>query len=103
MPVAHPRTHPRKQPERTCVSCRETQVKRTLVRIVRAPAEGDSHVTIDESGRAHGRGAYLCNRSECWERALRTGALARALKTQLTTTDRQTLEAFASRLAPAAP
>lgn len=92
---------PRRQPERTCVSCRETQAKRTLVRLVRSPAEGDSHVTVDESGRAHGRGAYLCNRPECWERALRTGALARALKLQLSPIDRQSLAAYAARLVPA--
>lgn len=95
-----PAARPRRQPERTCVSCRETQAKRTLVRLVRSPAEGDSRVTIDESGRAHGRGAYLCTRAECWERALRTGSLARALKLQLTQNDRQSLEAYAERLVP---
>ncbi len=93
---------PRKQPERTCVSCRETQAKRTLVRLVRTATEGDSRVTVDESGRAHGRGAYLCHRAECWERALRTGALARALNVPLTPHDRQSLEAYSGRLLPAA-
>ncbi len=94
---------PRRQPERTCVSCRETQAKRALVRLVRAATEGDSRVTVDESGRAHGRGAYLCMRLECWQRALRTGAVARALNVQLTPHDRQMLEDYSTRLVPATP
>lgn len=94
---------PRSQPERTCVSCRETQAKRGLVRLVRSATEGDSRVTVDESGRAHGRGAYLCTRIECWQRALRTGAVARALNVQLTPDDRQTLEQYSQRLVPATP
>lgn len=99
---------PRSQPERTCVSCRETQAKRGLVRLVRSTpsggaTEGNSRVTVDESGRAHGRGAYLCTRIECWQRALRTGAVARALNVQLTPDDRQALEEYSQRLVPAAP
>ncbi len=94
---------PRSQPERTCVSCRETQAKRGLVRLVRATTEGDSRVTVDESGRAHGRGAYLCTRLECWQRALRTGAVARALNVQLTPDDRRALEEYSQRLVPATP
>jgi predicted RNA-binding protein YlxR (DUF448 family) len=93
----------RRQPERTCVACRETQGKRALVRLVRSAADGDFRVAVDESGRAHGRGAYLCTRAECWERALRTGAVARALKVQITPTDRQALQDYAARLSPAAP
>jgi predicted RNA-binding protein YlxR (DUF448 family) len=85
-----PVLHPRKQPQRTCVSCRETQEKRALIRIVRT-AEGA--VAIDERGRANGRGAYLCTSPDCWRRALRTGSLARALHAQLTPEDRHTIEA----------
>ncbi|MCC6237914.1 MAG: YlxR family protein [Dehalococcoidia bacterium] len=94
---------PRTQPERTCVACRETQAKRGLVRLVRSTTEGNSRVTVDESGRAHGRGAYLCTRIECWQRALRTGAVARALNVQLTPDDRRTLEDYSQRLVPATP
>ena len=99
-----PVVRPRKQPQRTCVSCRETQDKRTLIRLVRAPAGHDgSSVTIDERGRANGRGAYLCTRPDCWRRALRTGSLARALNTQLSAQDRQALEAYLEQLAAGAP
>ncbi len=54
--------------------------KRELLRIVRSPS-GD--VIIDESGRAAGRGAYVCRTVDCFDRAITKGALSRALKTPL--------------------
>ena len=50
------------------------------MRIVRTPT-GD--VTVDEAGRAAGRGAYVCRTSECLDKAIIKGALSRALKTPL--------------------
>ncbi len=67
--------------------------KRELIRLVRTP-EG---VYIDPTGKQAGRGAYLHDRRECWQRALQ-GALARALKTELTAEDRERLEAFMETL-----
>jgi len=74
-PTRGPR--PRHVPTRTCVACRESNAKRELVRIVRAP---DGSVTIDTSGKRSGRGAYLCSERECWDSGLKRGALSRALK-----------------------
>jgi predicted RNA-binding protein YlxR (DUF448 family) len=50
------------------------------MRVVRTPA-GD--VILDESGRAAGRGAYVCRTAECLDRAVAKGGLSRALKTPL--------------------
>ena len=80
-------------PQRTCVGCRTVLAKRELIRIVRTP-EG---ARVDPSGKLAGRGAYLHNQRSCWERGLR-GALAHALKTELTPADREQLEAFANSL-----
>ena len=66
-------------PQRTCIGCREVNEKKTLVRIVKT-AEG---VCIDPTGRMPGRGAYLHETKECWETALKRGALGRALKTEI--------------------
>lgn len=71
---------PKHVPQRMCVSCRDHAAKRGLVRIVRTPA---GTVQIDPTGKLNGRGAYLCDRPACWERALKTQALARALNTEL--------------------
>lgn len=67
-------------PQRTCVACRQKDAKRQYVRLVRA-SSGDVHV--DPTGKANGRGAYLCARRSCWDRALETNALDRALKVAL--------------------
>jgi predicted RNA-binding protein YlxR (DUF448 family) len=67
--------------------------KRQLIRIVRSP-EG---VQVDSTGKLAGRGAYLHDRRSCWERGLK-GALAHALKTELTTEDRERLQAFMAKL-----
>ena len=48
---------------------------------------------MDPSGKLAGRGAYLHDRRECWERALK-GPLAHALKTNLSVDDRTRLEEF---------
>jgi predicted RNA-binding protein YlxR (DUF448 family) len=68
------------KPQRTCITCRETKDKRELVRVVRTPA-GD--VVIDLSGKANGRGAYLCKQPDCWEKGLRKERLAESLKVTL--------------------
>ncbi len=83
----------RRQPQRTCVSCRNAADKRTLTRLVRG---ADGHVGLDATGRAPGRGAYLCTQRECWERALgRADVLGRALKMTVPAEDRAALLAGA--------
>ena len=76
-------------PQRTCVGCRSVLPKRTLIRLVRS-ADG---VQVDPHGKASGRGAYLHDRRSCWDKALK-GALAAALKTELSRADREQLEIF---------
>ncbi len=80
-------------PQRTCVGCRLVLPKRTLMRLVRT-AEG---VRLDPGGKAAGRGAYLHNQKSCWERALK-GALANALKVDLTEQDREYLHGIMASL-----
>ncbi len=70
----------RHEPRRTCVGCREEGGKDELVRLVRA-ASGE--VSVDEAGRAPGRGAYLHRRPECIELARKRGGLNRALNTAI--------------------
>jgi predicted RNA-binding protein YlxR (DUF448 family) len=72
-------------PHRTCVVCRQTSDKRTLTRIVRTPEDG---VVVDVTGKRNGRGAYVCDQDACWEQALMTAVLDRALRTTLTEADR---------------
>ena len=66
----------RPHPTRTCVACRTPRQKRELVRVVRTPAGA---VVLDRSGRAPGRGAYVCDDAACQDAAMTKGALRRAL------------------------
>lgn len=77
-------------PQRTCVACRQVLAKRQLVRVVRGPSGA---VFVDPTGKANGRGAYVHNQGSCWEQALKSGALDRALKVTITDADRATLRA----------
>lgn len=88
-------TRRRHVPQRTCVACRQVDSKRELVRVVRTASEG---VQVDLTGKRAGRGAYVCPSRACWDRALRTSALARALKTTLSADDLARLAAFAATL-----
>ncbi|MFP4481694.1 MAG: RNase P modulator RnpM [Thermovirgaceae bacterium] len=69
----------RKRP-RTCVGCRKEEGKRELLRVVRSP---DGDVRIDRSGKAPGRGAYLCRNAECLRAARKRDAISKALKTKV--------------------
>ncbi len=66
-------------PERTCVGCRTQAPRSAMLRIVR----GAERVTVDASGSAPGRGAWVHREGDCIDRALGKGGLARALRTGL--------------------
>ena len=83
-------------PQRTCVACRRTQSKRELVRVVRLATGG---VVVDPTGKRSGRGAYLCRRRRCWERALRESRLEYALRMEFSEEAKRTLGEFAQSLA----
>ncbi len=56
-----------RQPQRTCLGCRQVKDQSQLIRFVRSP---NGEVLADLKGRLPGRGAYLCNSRECIETAV---------------------------------
>ncbi len=66
---------PKKVPIRRCVGCGEGKPKKELIRVVRS-SEGE--ISLDETGRKPGRGAYLCRSKACFERARKRRSLERA-------------------------
>ena len=66
---------PKKQPLRQCTGCGEMKPKRELVRIVKTP---EGNVLLDRSGKANGRGAYICHSTECYKKAVKAKRLERA-------------------------
>lgn len=71
---------PKKIPMRTCIGCGTIRPKKELIRIVLSE---DGTVHTDRTGRAGGRGAYLCDDPACAEKAVKRKALNRAFRTQL--------------------
>ena len=53
------------------------QPKKQLIRLVRLAADGS--VIADRSGKASGRGAYICDGAECFAAARKRRALERNL------------------------
>ena len=78
----------RKKGQRSCAACRQKQDKSHLVRIVRSPEGG---IRLDISGRAPGRGAYLCPREECLNMALKKGSLSRSLHSSLSAEEQEAI------------
>ena len=80
---------PRKRhiPERTCVACGDKKPKAELVRIALSP---EGRVAFDPTGKAPGRGAYVCGPG-CWDTALGRGKLSRSLGHNLSATELDTL------------
>ena len=65
--------------QRSCVACGRQADKVALLRIVRDPS---GTVAFDATGRAPGRGAYVCS-EECFAAACKRKKLDRALKATL--------------------
>jgi len=63
-------------PMRMCAGCRERAPKRELIRVVRTP---DGGLLLDARDKAPGRGAYICRKAECLQKARKSRALERML------------------------
>ena len=71
-----PKRRPDHQPLRSCAVCREVHPKREMTRIVR---RADGSVAFDASGKAAGRGTYLCDDPVCREPARLADGVRRTL------------------------
>ncbi len=69
----------KKVPVRMCIACREGRPKKELVRVVAS----ENALVPDETGKAHGRGAYLCPDVECLDKARKIKAFDRSLETPM--------------------
>jgi len=69
----------RKQPQRTCLGCRQVKDQSELIRFVRSP---DGEILADLKGRLPGRGAYLCNSRKCMEAAVTRQQFNRAFRSE---------------------
>ena len=70
---------PRHVPIRMCVVCRQTSEKKTLLRVIRRPEKVGGGVVPDPTGKASGRGAYVCASAACIDKAIKQKRFERSL------------------------
>lgn len=85
----------RKIPMRRCIGCGTSKEKNSLIRIVCY----EGNVSLDTTGRAKGRGAYLCrDNNSCWEKAFKKKAFERSLGVTVPEEDKAEILKQLSRL-----
>ncbi len=67
-------------PLRTCMGCNEKKPKKELIRIVKNKNE---EIFIDKTGKADGRGAYICDNAECLEKIIKSKRLEKVLEVKI--------------------
>ena len=70
----------KKVPQSKCIVCQDRDSKKELMRIVK---NKEGEIFIDLTKKANGRGAYICQSVECLEKAIKTKALNRAFKVEV--------------------
>ena len=67
-------------PLRTCMGCNEKKPKKELVRIVKSK---EGQISLDRTGKAEGRGAYICDSAECLEKVIKSKRLEKVLESPI--------------------
>lgn len=70
----------KKIPLRKCLGCGENKNKKELICIVKTP---DNEILIDISGKTNGRGAYICNNKDCFNKAVTANKISRSLEVEI--------------------
>ena len=65
------------KPCRMCMVCRERKPKTELLRVVK---KSSGEIDLDLTGKADGRGAYICKEGNCKEKLLKSKALNKSYK-----------------------
>lgn len=86
---------PRRGPERRCIACGRRGPQESFLRFRAQEVAGSVRVRMDEPGNPRlGRGAYVCPRRACMDRALRRRALQKALRVSAIVNADELLEAL---------
>lgn len=63
--------------QRTCISCNEKKDKRELLRVV---LNKNGEIFVDTTGKAEGRGLYICKNEDCLNKAKKAKKLEKKLE-----------------------
>lgn len=70
----------KKIPQRTCIGCNVQKNKTDLIRIV---INKEGKINIDKTGKANGRGAYICDNIDCLEKMIKSKRLEKNFETKI--------------------
>ncbi len=70
----------KKIPQRTCIGCNVQKNKKDLIRIV---MNKEGEISIDRTGKANGRGAYICDNIDCLEKMIKSKRLEKSFEKQI--------------------
>lgn len=70
----------KKIPIRKCIACGCQKPKKELIRVVK---NKEDEVFVDFTGKANGRGAYICPSIDCFTLAIKKNAFNRALESKI--------------------
>ena len=70
----------KKIPMRMCIACREMKPKAEMTRVVKT---ADDEIYLDPTGKAAGRGAYVCNNADCLKKLNNKKLLHKAFSTNV--------------------
>lgn len=80
----------KKIPQRTCIGCNVQKNKQDLIRIV---MNKEGEISIDRTGKANGRGAYICDDIDCLEKMIKSKRLEKSFEKQISSDIYNTLRA----------
>ena len=70
----------KKIPQRSCMGCNEKKDKNQLIRIVKNKS---GIISVDKTGKLEGRGAYICDSTECLDKVIKTKRLERIFEMKI--------------------
>lgn len=79
----------KKIPLRKCTGCGEMKAKKEMIRVLKTP---EDTIVLDTTGKKNGRGAYLCNQTDCLKKARKSKGLERSLQCAIPTEVYEELE-----------
>ena len=85
----------KKTPLRMCLGCNQMLDKKELLRIVR---DKEGNISVDLTGKKAGRGAYICQNSDCFKKLQKSRRLERTFSTKISD---EIYEALAKEIADA--
>ncbi len=84
----------KKIPQRTCIGCMDKTDQANLLRIVNS----ENGAKADFTGKAAGRGCYICPKEECLEKAIKRKAFQRQFKRNVTESELESIKVAISEV-----